>query len=382
MNFYRNVVKLLSGRDLVLTTVNQDDDEVITEVKSVVVPKIHQIVIIDRSGSMYSLLDNLVDQLKSVVELMGKEDLISVVWFSSPGQYKTLVKGAVKSPELIRKLDDLRISLGTTCFSEPIKEVADIVNDLRDMCPNISATLFTDGIPCGVPWGNVEEERRSLELVKSLNKDILSFNTIGYGNYYNVDFLKKLSAATEFGIFTHSSQISEYLSIWQRNFERISDSRVEQVHLEYPMGVDGIYLNRKFAKMSNLELYLSKLDKKKNQFFIVSDKGDFRFHYNDAPYETKDLKEEVAEPTVRNFLYAYAYSLYYAIAGKNLWKFLQLLGIKHSLTPICLLILLMNVQIINCCWKRQHSTRGIDMLMGRQKGIISRQKMLSVHMTC
>lgn len=326
MKFYRNNLKV-GGRDLTFVTINQEDGEVVTEVKAVEVPKVHHIHILDRSGSMSGSINNLIDQVQSTLEIISKEDLVSIIWFSSPGQYKTLVKGATKSPELITLLNTLRSVIGTTCFSDPIREAGTIVQELKALCPNISITLFTDGCPV-VPWGETAEETKCIGLVKEFKKDILSFNTVGYGYYYNQNFLKNLSSQSEFGIFTHSTQISEYLNIFKNNFERISESKVEQVHIEYPFGVDGVYLNRKFAKMENLELYLSKLDKNKNQFFVVSDKGDFKFHYNGEARNSKDLKEEVADPTVKNFLYAYSYGLYYANRRKEALEILSYLGDK------------------------------------------------------
>jgi hypothetical protein len=307
MRFYKNVLKV-GSEELTVVTVNQEDGEEVQVVEKN--PPVHHIQIIDRSGSMSGHIHLLVSQVQQTVEAMRDEDYISVVWFSSAGQYRTLVKGAKKSPELLKTLDELRSVYGTTCFSDPVKEVKIVVDELSTLCPNISITLFTDG-QAVTPWSASEEEKKTFELVKSFKDKVIAFNTVGYGNFYNQDFLKKLSALTEFGIFTHSSEIAEYFSIFQNNYERIVEGKIEKVHLEYGLNIDGIYLNRKFTKMETLEMYLSRLDKNKNQFFLVSKEGDFQFMYNDQPVKSKEITETAAEPTIRNFLYAYANGLFY-----------------------------------------------------------------------
>jgi hypothetical protein len=69
--------------------------------------------------------------------------------------------------------------IGCTCFSDPIKEVSEIVKELSGLNQNFSITLFTDGEPV-CPWSNEEEERRTLEIVKSMSDKIIAFNTVGY----------------------------------------------------------------------------------------------------------------------------------------------------------------------------------------------------------
>lgn len=309
MKLYKNTVKV-GGRPLTVVTINQEESETTQVVETMSVPACHHIHVLDRSGSMSGQIRNLIEQVKKTLTCLGPDDLISIVWFASPGQYRTLVKGAKNTPELLTLLDSLKSTLGCTCFSDPIKEVKTIVEELSSLNPNIVVTLFTDGQPV-CPWGSSEEESRTISLVKSLRDKIIAFNTVGYSNYYNQDFLKTLSACSEFGIFTHSSNIEEYSQIFTNNFEKVSSGKIESVHIEFPLTVDGIYLNRKFTKMEKLEIYLSRLDKQKNQFFLVSD-SEFNFIYNGTNHESKNIPDSAPDATVTNFLYAYAYGLYYA----------------------------------------------------------------------
>lgn len=55
--------------------------------------QIHHIHILDRSGSMSWSIKELIENVKATIDLVDKNDLISILWFSSPGEYRTLIKG-------------------------------------------------------------------------------------------------------------------------------------------------------------------------------------------------------------------------------------------------------------------------------------------------
>lgn len=287
------------------------------EVSKINIDKLHHIHILDRSGSMYTQINNLIDNVQKTIEVISDDDLISIIWFSSPGQYRTLIKGAKKTDGLNKLLDSLRSTLGTTCFSDPLKETEVIINELYDLCPNISITLFTDGCPV-VPWTIQEEESRIFKVLENIKNKIMSFNTIGFGNWYNKDLLLKMASFSEYGTFVHSSKIDDYLSIFNHNFEKISDVVMDSVEI-VTGSADIIYLGRNFTKIEELQkdkdnvMKFTRLNKKKNQFFLVgmNDK-DFDFVYQGEKYSSKNFNDKgVASATINNFLYSYSYNLYY-----------------------------------------------------------------------
>ena len=328
MKLYKNTVKI-GDKTLQVVTINQEDQEDTTVVEGVVAQSVHHIHIIDRSGSMHGEIRNLIEQVKDTLNLMGSDDIISIVWFSSEGQYRTLVKGAKNTPNLLTLLDSLKSTLGCTCFSDPVAEVKQIVEELYSLNSNISVTLFTDG-EAVCSRGREAEEKRTLDIVASFADKLIAFNTVGYSNYYNQKFLKDLAALSQFGVFTHSSQIAEYSNIFKNNFERIVGGKVEKVDLVYPDDVIGIYLTRKFIKAETTNINLTRLDKNKNQFFLVST-GEIDFFYNDDRYSSKTIKESANATTITNFLYAYAYSLYYQGFRKNSLEVLAVIADKALL---------------------------------------------------
>ena len=308
MSMYSNVVNTGNENKRVVI-VNYDEKEILQK-NSVIVNQLHHIHILDRSGSMSTQIHNLIDNVQETIKHINDNDLISIIWFSSPGQYRTLIKGAKKTDGLDKLLDTLRSTLSTTCFSDPLKEAQIIVNELVTLCPNISITLFTDGCPV-IPWSIQEEEKRIFNILNDIKDKILAFNTIGFGNWYNKDLLTNMAATSEYGTFFHSSKIDEYLTIFNHNFEKISDMVFESVNIE-AQNCDIIYLSRNFTKMEDGFFKLSRLNSKKNQFFIVgTDDKDFEFEYQGETFNSKDLKPTQTKATLINFLYSYAYNLYY-----------------------------------------------------------------------
>jgi len=271
------------------------------------VKQFHHIHIIDRSGSMYGSINSLIDNIQNTIEGIPANDLISIIWFSSPSVYKTVVKGMKKDATINETLNKLRSVIGVTCFSDPIKEAGLIIEELYDICPNISVTFFTDGHPV-VPWTIEEEERKIFNSLNAIKDKVVAINTVGYGSYYNRELLKSIADVTEFGVFFHSKDINEYKSIFQNNFEVINDMCSNPVEIK---GQNVIYVGSKFTKLAD-GIKLSRLDKEKNVFYVVGGKNDFDFEIDGETYNSSTIKASIDKQKEADFLYAYAYNLFYS----------------------------------------------------------------------
>lgn len=308
--FYKNTIKVGKNKFKTLITANYEQEQ---KTESTSVDSIHHIHVLDRSGSMYNEISRLIDNVKQTITEMADNDKVTIIWFSSHNQCKVLVKNSSKDEkELFALLDSIKSTVGATCFSTPMREVNEVIEDLQALNHNFSVTLFTDGDPV-VPWSEKEEENLVFAELKKMKDKVLAVNTIGYGIYYNQDFLRNIAAESAFGNAIHSSQINEYVSIFHHNYERISDLVMDSAELTAPTGTDVLYLNTTSTKMVRDTGYMkmSRLEKRKNQFFIVGD-GDFKFDFNGETVDTAQLTNEVAESTLTNFYYAYAYELHYA----------------------------------------------------------------------
>lgn len=304
--FYSSILDLgnLGLRKVAVCNINLEDQST-----AVSVDCMHHIQVLDRSGSMWADIDDLIENVKDTIRFIPDGDYVSIIWFSGADQCNVLIKGAQKNDSLYALLDTLKSTLGVTCFSTPMKEVGNIINDLKPICSNFSVTVFTDGQPV-VAWGTEEEIRRTLEAIDVWKDDVLALNTIGYGNYYDQDFLKQMSAKTIFGQFIHSSMISDYAGIFSHNYEITADLVMTNVEVVSP-GSEVMYLTSKLATKSDAGLKTRALDKRKNQFVVIGpDDSDFSFLVGDDTYSTAGLKE-IPSASIAPIMYAYAYTSYY-----------------------------------------------------------------------
>jgi hypothetical protein len=282
------------------------------------VGQIHHIHILDRSGSMQGSINQLIGNVQQSFEIIGEDDYLSIIWFSSPNQYKTLVKGARKTDDIRGLLNSIRFVLGTTCFSHPLKEAKTIIDDLHTICANFSVTLFTDGNPV-VPWSVAEEKTKCHELVNQICKNAIAFNTVGYGFYYDQDFLKMLSSVSEHGIFTHASSIDEYFKIFEENLEKVSKMENRRCSIESKDSLI-LYVGPKTISGSFGFLKQRQRSKFTNHYYIMNPMNPT---YNDQ--QIGQPSQAATPEQVEEFLYAYAYFQYYLGARK-----LSLAGLKTT----------------------------------------------------
>lgn len=307
MNKFKSGIINVGGINKKVVVINHKQEQKESEQKAV--SCLHHIHILDRSGSMSGSIGELIENVKQTIDYMAAEDFVSVIWFSSAGQYKTLIKGARKDDSIKVLLDSIKSTLGCTCFSDPLREVSDIIEELAPICPNFNVTLFTDGEPV-CPWSDREEEVKIHKAIDLYADKVIAINTVGYGNYYNKELLTGISQRSEFGQMIHSSQISEYQQIFSHNYERIKDLVVDPVDI---VAKDSqiIYIGTNNSKLANDSIHFNMLEKKKNQFAIIGpDEKDFSFEYQGEVYNSND-GEKIPFTTEANILYSLAYQTYY-----------------------------------------------------------------------
>lgn len=279
--------------------------------KNISEPRMHFIQILDRSGSMAPHIDELVENIKKTVDMMGETDLLSVIWFSGPGQCKVLLKGSSPAdPALKKQLDKLKSTYSTTCFSEAMTEARNIVEDLAELCSNFVITLFTDGEPV-VPWSVNEEESRTISILKEFCDKIISFNTIGFGGYYNSNFLKELASLSKFGRHAHSTSINEYLPIFTHNFKAVENISINKIKLHCPGG-SILYMTKRNSRLDSNFLDTNLSSKAENKFYLIyPSKDDFTFKIDDKTYSTSKIKSRLTVKHIEDLLNTLAYEEYY-----------------------------------------------------------------------
>jgi len=316
MSTFKKSTITLAGkpRDVLLINYNNDD----TTVESKTIDRMHHIHILDRSYSMSGNIVGLMEDVKKTFRAIPVGDYISVVWFSSEGQNGVVIKGYKKTEnddfaDVDRLIDSIKHCVGCTCFHEPMDLVKSIIDEMKPLCPYYNVTLFTDGCSCcNVPSST--DYNMTYSVAKTFSEDIMALNTLGYGYYYDKEFLTKLAEISDFGKYIHSSNVKEYSQIFTHNYERVKDMVAEKVELEMP-NCEILYLNSKSTKMETGAMNLSSIEKRKNQFLVIlPEENDKRFNMSlngEFIDYTKMKSGKILDSTVLNLQYAYAYENYY-----------------------------------------------------------------------
>lgn len=313
--FYRSIIKL-GDIDREVIQIQHENTPQKSNVK--INEAINHIHIIDRSGSMWNDINYLIEQVKMTLTVIPTTDFITLAWFSGTGQYSFPIKGMrPNDPALLPLLNSLKSTVGCTCFSEVLASLDAVLTDMTPLTSLFNITLFTDGQPM-VPWSDEEESRRVMTAIAKIKGRVLGINTVGYRYDYDKEFLRAIASQTEFGVATHSANIAEYLDIFQHNYEVINDLCNESVAIEAPQATI-VYLNRKFSKMAKDEFKLARIDKEKNNFFILAPllqtNKPWSFKYNGTLYTADTFQTKTPKIIAANEA-----NLAYALIANNYYN--------------------------------------------------------------
>jgi len=313
MSTFKKSTIILGGKKRTVLLINYSPEN---EKETKTIDRMHHIHILDRSGSMYGSIVGLMEDVKKTFRAIPVGDYISVVWFSSEGENGVVIKGYKKTEnddfkDVDNLIDSIKYTVGCTCFYEPMNLVKSIINEMKPLCPYYNVTLFTDGCSC-CRVSPFEDYKKTYDITESFKNDIMAMNTLGYGYYYDKEFLTKLAEISEFGRYNHSSDIKEYSEIFTHNYERVKDMIVDKVDIEAGW-CDILYLNSKSTKLAKDKMNLSSIERRKNQFLvIIPENVTTSIKINDEVIDIAKLKEgKILDSTIKNLLYAYAYESYY-----------------------------------------------------------------------
>jgi hypothetical protein len=190
----------------------------------------HTVLVLDTSGSMAGSIDQVRSDSRKYVSELGEEDFVSVIVFSGHGQSKLIAGPTQCNAEgraLVGRAIDMEVRIrDTTVFSEPLALTLATVKRLAGEDTAHNAVLFTDG--CAVPtrWGVTEEQDKAISVAKDLDAFGAVVSVIGYGVYYDEDFmLAVLEAAGNTGVYRHISEIDDFGPAIQCADEVFRDTR-------------------------------------------------------------------------------------------------------------------------------------------------------------
>lgn len=202
------VCQAISKTNLHLVKYNLTQDALTQTVRE---PTNH-IWIYDRSGSMYGLLDKLVEDLIVRAKQIPLGDTITIGWFSSEGQKNFVLKGFKVTEErdyslLEKALRQNNTTLGCTCFSEILHDASQVVTDLSIFSSKFSLCFLTDGYPV---VSSYTRELKEIDLaVAKLNGTVTASLLVGYGDYYNKQLMSDMAEKLG-GSLTHAANLPNF----------------------------------------------------------------------------------------------------------------------------------------------------------------------------
>lgn len=204
----------------------------------------NHIWIYDRSASMTNLLPQLVTDMCNYVDnLLEDGEHLTLAWFSSEGVFNVMVKGVQISPESRIAIKSMIQSnadpINLTCFSEVLREVNQIVSDVKFFGESFSFLFFTDGYPVVSDY-----EREIVAIYNALDvisKRISHSTMLGYGQYYNRKLLSDMALRVG-GNLLHADTVPNYQNHFQGHVVSSTGFNVRSVSI--PDGVSHVFYIR------------------------------------------------------------------------------------------------------------------------------------------
>jgi len=253
---------------------------------------INYIFYIDRSGSMYYTLPQLIKDLKLKVRELKPEDTVTIGWFSSEGQRNFIIKGyritGAKDYDILDKLLDANsTTLGCTCFSEILHDTDQVLTDLSVFGSNFSFCFFTDGYPV---ISNYTKEIAQIHLaLEKIKGRLTNALFVGYGDYYNKELLSSMAEKLDASLI-HSSSIPMFSIAHSSFIEEARNSSPKMMvdivfHTELIFGIKDKMLNVYLQNTDGKIAFQATKKKEKDHVYMLTTQfpsGAKEIHFTEA----------------------------------------------------------------------------------------------------
>jgi len=216
---------------------------------------INHLWIYDRSGSLWSLLNNLIEDLIKRAKTIPVGDTITFGWFSGEGEKNFILKGfkitESKDYSIMEKaLRSNNTTIGCTCFSEILQETEQVIQDLSVFSNNFALCFFSDGYPVVSNYN--KEINNIMDALTKLNGKITSTLLVGYGDYYNKQLMSEMAEKIG-GSLTHSANLSSFSIALDSFVNGSQDTKKVSVKIDSDINENTIVFN---INGNNINLYL------------------------------------------------------------------------------------------------------------------------------
>lgn len=288
--------------------------EVKTNKEEQPVRQVHHLFIIDCSGSMYYELPRIrTDLYNKISTIMKPDDSVTILWFSSRGEYGVVVEDfKLKSKTMNQLKDVIEQQLhprGLTAFKDPLLESKKIISRIASSNKDMVHSLFflTDG------HDNQSTEKDILSAINELKPTLVSAAIVEYGYYCNRKLLSEMSMEVG-GVHVFAQDFQDYEPYLKKQFEQSVRSERKKVNFGKVHG------NIVFSRIGE-DVLVYKVDDKGDAFLDVEAGDVFYLQERSGAKSDSEFFMSAANGKIRSEeLLKAAYASMFAFSRKSDYK--------------------------------------------------------------
>jgi hypothetical protein len=188
---------------------------------------------------MYHSLRTLKEKIHALCDtlLSIPNSYVSVISYSGHNQTERILS-AVKCDETTFKMSNLHNIIdsglyikGVTVISEPLNQAIDICQTLASVCDKHHIALFTDGCLVPLQWNSTTEENKCFDVARYCRDNGIFLNAVGFGQYYDRDFLNALVSTAGNGAVLHIDYIRDYFDTIIKAINKVNEDEMIKIDL-------------------------------------------------------------------------------------------------------------------------------------------------------
>lgn len=210
----------------------------------------HHILILDQSGSMHWAVKQLAEDCIAHIERMSAGSIATIGYFSGVGDFRWWVIGYALNGDdsrarLYKLLRDNARSRNTTCFSEILADLNQVLAQTETLADSVSLAFLTDGHPVVPDYPS--EEKSIFAAIADVNDKLSSALVVGYGEYYNRELLRRVAEAFGGGL-----QHLEKIEYFAKELDGLMLVKGSRVTVEVPGGATMVYVVQEDGRVALL----------------------------------------------------------------------------------------------------------------------------------
>ncbi len=192
------------------------------------------VLVVDTSGSMYDVIDDLKQTILAITNSGNPKDTISIGRFSGSGSWEYFLRGNAIGDVNFKKVVESKIrSTGCTCYNQILDATPDLVNDLKNMNDNKNFSFYflSDGYP-----NDGYSEVKVIQVCNKLKNSFSNSRIVGFGRYYGRDILLKMAESIG-GQFIHAESLKDFHADYSNFFQ----NKVNKVPVKFNESFDVVF---------------------------------------------------------------------------------------------------------------------------------------------